>query len=143
MPLSIPPHQGLPMKSALLLSALASLAVLAAPAWADGQDESAAPQGLARPARLIAFTGQQEFLKESSRLRVWRSEVDYTLAVDPTGRPTHCELSVKFRMSYVNDRLCNVLLRTHSFEPAQDASGTAIEGTYAGHLNYMEMRAKG
>lgn len=131
------------MKSALLLSALASLAVLAAPAWADGQEENAAPQGAARPARLIAFTGEQELLKESSRLRVWRSDLDYTLAVDPAGRPTHCELTVKFRMSYVNDRLCSVLLRTHSFEPAHDASGAAIEGTYAGHLNYLEMRAKG
>lgn len=131
------------MKSVLLSCALASLAVLAAPAMADelAQVSDAAP-GTARPARLIAFTGQQEFLKESSRLRVWRAEVDYTLAVNAEGRPTECKFADKFRMNYVNDRLCDVLLRTHSFEPAQDANGAAIESTYEGHLNYLEMRAK-
>lgn len=134
------------MKSALLFSALASLMVPAAPAQADGQGEGEGEgtpsQAVARPARLIAFTGDREFLKESARLRIWRGEVDYTLAVDPAGRPTHCELAEKFRMNYVNERLCEVLLRTHSFEPAQDANGTAVEGIYVGHLNFLEMREK-
>ncbi|MBU7580199.1 MAG: hypothetical protein KAF27_06970 [Porphyrobacter sp.] len=131
------------MKTALTLSAFATLAFLAAPALAD---DAKANEGTARsrvkPARLIEFTGNREFLKESSRLRVWRGEVGYTLSVNAAGTPIECKLTEEFRMNYVNSKLCEVLLRTHSFEPAQDASGTAVAGTYEGRLNYLEMREK-
>lgn len=130
------------MKLALVLP-VAALAVFCAPALAD---EHAQNDGTAlsqvKPAKLIEFTGDREFLKESTRLRVWRGEVGYTLAVDAAGTPTVCKLTDEFRMNYVNDRLCEVLLKHHSFEPAQDASGQAIEGSYKGSLNYMEMREK-
>lgn len=131
------------MKFALLLVPVTALAVIAAPALAD---EKAQNDGTARskvkPARLIEFTGDREFLKESSRLRVWRGEVGYTLEVDAAGTPTDCELTEKFRMNYVNDKLCEVLLKHHSFEPAVDASGAAVESSYEGKLNYLEMREK-
>jgi hypothetical protein len=95
-----------------------------------------------KPARLIEFTGDREFLKESERLRVWRGEVGYTLEVDAAGTATDCQLTDKFRMNYVNDKLCEVLLKHHSFEPAQDASGAAVDSTYEGRLNFLEIRAK-
>ena len=116
----------------------AVIAVTPVPALADG----GTAQSTGTPARLIAFTGEREFLKESSRLRVWRGEVAYTLQVDAAGTPTDCELAEKFRMNYVNERLCEVLLRHHSFEPAHDSSGAAVDGTYEGRLNYMEIREK-
>ncbi|MFO6447062.1 hypothetical protein ACLBKU_07935 [Erythrobacter sp. NE805] len=128
------------MKSVLLLPVLVALAAIPAPLMADSAPrEGDAPAG-ATPARLIAFTGGRELLKESARLRVWRAEVAYRLAVDPEGTPTDCELTERFRMKHVNDTLCAVLLRTHSFEPAHDATGQAVEGTYAGRLNYQELR---
>lgn len=131
------------MKSALFLVPFAALAAISLPALAE---EKAQNDGTARskvkPARLIEFTGDREFLKESSRLRVWRGEVGYTLAVDAAGTPTQCELTEKFRMNYVNDKLCEVLLRHHSFEPAVDDSGAAVESSYEGKLNYLEMREK-
>jgi hypothetical protein len=132
------------MKTPLFAVVLAALGgVLAVPALAD---DAAQNDGTARskvkPARLVEFTGDREFLKESSRLRVWRGEVGYTLEVDAAGTPVDCHLTEKFRMNYVTDKLCEVLLRTHSFEPAQDASGSAVPSTYEGRLNYLEMRAK-
>jgi len=96
-----------------------------------------------KPARLIEFTGDREFLKESARLRVWRGEVGYTLSVDAAGTPVQCALTQRFRMNYVNDKLCEVLIKHHSFEPAQDASGAPVEGNYEGRLNFLEMRDKG
>jgi hypothetical protein len=45
-------------------------------------------------------------------------------------------------MNYVNEKLCEVLLKHHTFEPALDASGAATEGSYEGRLNFMEMREK-
>lgn len=128
----------------LLLSAAVLFALGAAPA-ALAEDE--AGDGTARskvkPARLVSFDGQREFLMASSRLRVWRSEVGFTLEVDASGTPTDCQLTEKFRLNYVNDKLCEVLLKHHTFEPAEDASGTPVEGSYEGRLNFMEMREKG
>lgn len=133
------------MKFAFVLSAFAAIAMSSAPAIAQDQSQ-AQNDGTARskvkPARLIEFTGDREFLKESSRLRVWRGEVGYTLEVDEAGTPVNCELTEEFRMNYVNEKLCDVLMKHHSFEPAQDASGAPVEGSYEGRLNYLDIRAK-
>ena len=132
------------MKSVFLLSAIATLGVISVPALA--QEQQTQDDGTARskvkPARLVEFTGDREFLKESSRLRVWRGEVGYTLEVDAAGTPVDCELTEEFRMNYVNEKLCEVLMKHHTFEPAQDASGQPVEGSYEGRLNYMEIREK-
>jgi hypothetical protein len=131
------------MKPALLSAALIVFCAVSVPALAeDGPQGDGTARSKVKPARLIEFTGDREFLKESSRLRVWRGEVGYTIAVDSTGTAVDCELTDKFRMSYVNTKLCEVLLKHHSFEPAQDASGAAVEGSYEGRLNFLEMREK-
>lgn len=127
----------------LCLPVAALIALAAAPA-ASANDE--AGDGTARskvkPARLVSFDGEREFLMTSSRLRVWRSEVGYTLEVDASGMPVDCQLTEKFRMNYVNDKLCEVLLKHHTFEPAKDASGAPVESSYEGRLNFLEMREK-
>jgi len=127
----------------LLVPAAFLFALAAAPAaLADNEAGDGTARSKVKPARLIAFDGEREFLKASTRLRVWRGEVAYTLEVDAAGMPTDCELAEKFRMTYVNDKLCEVLLKHHTFEPARDASGAPVEGTYEGRLNYLEMREK-
>lgn len=131
------------MIRAISVPAIALLAVLAAPLAADDQAQNdGTARSKVKPARLIEFTGDREFLKESSRLRVWRAEVGYTLDIDTAGVPTDCELTDKFRMNYVNDKLCEVLMKHHSFEPAVDSSGAPVEGSYEGLLNYVELREK-
>jgi hypothetical protein len=131
------------MKSALLSAALIVLGAASVPALAQDRPQGdGTARSKVKPARLIEFTGDREFLKESSRLRVWRGEVGYTIEVDAAGTPVDCHLTEKFRMNYVNDKLCEVLMRHHSFEPAQDASGAPVGGSYEGRLNYLEMRAK-
>jgi hypothetical protein len=135
------------MKFAFVLTAAAAFGVMAVPAAAQDQLQGEAQNdGTARsrvkPARLIEFTGDREFLKESSRLRVWRGEVGYTLEVDAAGTPIDCALTEEFRLNYVNDKLCQVLMKHHSFEPAEDASGAPVEGSYEGRLNFLEMRQK-
>lgn len=126
------------MRSALLTAVFAAIAAVSVPVQAD--DGTA--RSKVKPARLIEFTGEREFLKESSRLRVWRGDIGFTLEVDAAGTPTECELVDKFRMNYVNVKLCEVLMKHHSFEPAQDASGASVDGTYEGRLNFLEMREK-
>lgn len=129
------------MKSVLSPLMVLALGAVCVPAVADdkGSDDGTARSKVKAP-RLIEFTGDREFLKTSSRLRVWRGEVGYTLEVDADGTPTDCKLANEFRMNYVNDKLCEVLLKHHSFEPAKDASGAAVESSYEGRLNFLEMR---
>jgi hypothetical protein len=130
------------MKS-LCLSAAVLIALASAPAaFANDEPGDGTARSKVKPVRLVSFDGDREFLQTSSRLRVWRPEVAYTLWVDPAGTPTDCQLAERFRMNYVNDKLCEVLLKHHTFEPALDASGTPVEGTYDGRLNYLEMREK-
>jgi hypothetical protein len=127
----------------LCLSAAALFALVAAPAaLANDEAGDGTARSKVKPARLVSFDGAREFLKESSRLKVWRGEVGYTIEVDPAGTPVDCQLTEKFRMNYVNDKLCEVLLKHHTFEPARDDTGAAVESTYAGRLNYLEMREK-
>jgi hypothetical protein len=132
------------MQSVRISAILAALAVALTPAVAAADDEKG--DGTARskvkPARLIEFSGDREFLKASSRLRVWRSDVGYTLEVNAAGAPTECALTERFRMTYVNDKLCEVLMKHHSFEPALDAAGAPVEGSYEGRLNYVELQEK-
>jgi hypothetical protein len=141
-PLPIPASIRFAMKNALMSAAVLSSLVCAPAALAGDQAGDGAERSEVRPARLIAFDGAREFLKTSTRLRVWRGEVGYTLAVDAAGTPTECELTERFRMNYVNDKLCEVLLKHHTFEPALDASGAPVEGSYEGLINYQELRDK-
>ena len=124
--------------SAALLFALAG----ATTARADDDAGEGTARSKVKPVRLVAFDGERQFLMTSARLRVWREEVGFILSVDPAGTPTTCELTQKFRNGYVNDKLCEVLLKHHTFEPAQDASGAPVEGSYEGRLNYLELRQK-
>lgn len=95
----------------------------------------------ATPVKLVSFDGGWDFLKTSKRLRIMRSAVDYTLTVDEAGAVTECRLKDEFRRTYINERLCDVLIKHHTFEPAQDASGTAVPGSYTARLVYADLRA--
>ncbi|MFN4018940.1 MAG: hypothetical protein ACK4IC_00290 [Erythrobacter sp.] len=138
----LPLFRGRVMKNLLPIAAIL-FALGAAPAVQAGDkadDGTARSEG--KPVRLVSFDGQREFLKTSSRLRVWRDEVGYTLEIDTTGTPIGCKLTQAFRMNYVNDKLCEVLLKHHTFEPAVDAAGVAVSGRYEGRLSYSELREK-
>jgi len=94
----------------------------------------------AAPVQLVSWDGDFEFMKTSRRMRIWRSHIAYRLTVDAEGNPTDCELTETFRMRRVSDRLCDVLMAHHTFEPAQDESGNAVEGDYSSRLSYREMQ---
>nr|WP_298927139.1 hypothetical protein [uncultured Erythrobacter sp.] len=93
-----------------------------------------------KPVKLVEFDGEFEVLKTSRRLRVWRSHLAYTIKVDADGKPTGCELTDGFRRTYVKKKLCDVLVKHHTFEPARDESDAPVEGTYTARLSYMDMR---
>lgn len=111
-------------------------------AKADAAQPSLAPDaaGEATPPTLIEFDGGWEFLKTSRQLRVWRAAVEFTLEVDETGQPSDCEVIDAFRQTYVNTKLCEVLMEHHSFTPARNARNEAVVGSYRSSLSYADLR---
>ncbi|MEO0461565.1 MAG: hypothetical protein AAF127_00410 [Pseudomonadota bacterium] len=89
---------------------------------------------------LVEFNGKRQFLKTSSRLRVWRPEVAYKMTVDSEGHAVDCKLENKFRRAYINMKLCEVLMQHHTFKPALDEDNAPVEGVYRSRLIYMDMR---
>lgn len=107
---------------------------------ADNAEMEAAPAG--EPVRLISWDGDFELMKTSRRMRVWRSHLAYTLTVDAAGTATGCEFTEAFRMRRVSDSLCEVLMEHHTFEPAHDATGTAVEGSYSARISYRDVQER-
>jgi len=116
-----------------------SPAVHAQDAEAEASAGSVQDEG-ASPVKLVEFDGEWQFLRTSSRLRIMRPEVGYTLRVDAAGEVTECKLDNEFRRAYINKKLCAVLAKHHTFEPAHDASGAAVEGSYSSRLVYVDLR---
>ncbi len=136
------------MNRILSLSAAVAALTFTPAAMADDADDAAivkaaVPASAAvTPAKLVSFDGEQEFLKTSTRLRIWRADVGYTLTVAADGTVTKCQLLEKFRRTYVKKRLCQVLVAHHEFEPALDAADMPVESEYTSRLVYLDMRSK-
>ena len=126
------------IRFATMSAALAALTLTPA-AMANDMDD-AAPMASGSPVRLVEFDGEWELLKVSTRLRVWRSHLGYTRDVDADGKPTDCVIEDEFRRAHVNQKLCGVLMKHHTFEPARDGSDAPVPGTYSARLSYIEMR---
>jgi len=120
--------------------AAATAALLLSPATMAQEAGAASGKSEASPVRLVSFDGGWQFLKTSSRLRIMRPAVDYTLTVDAAGEVTGCKLAHEFRRAYINERLCDVLVEHHTFEPAHDETGAAVEGSYSSRLVYVDLR---
>jgi len=121
-----------------LMLPAAALSALASASHADEMSvDGSGPQ-------LIAFDGVQQLTQAASRQRMLTQMLGYTLTVDAAGNATECTLSRKFRRKATELALCRPLLRFSRFEPARDAAGNAVEGTYSGTIDFkMLMSGKG
>ena len=91
-------------------------------------------------AKMVAFDGGRDFLAMSRRLRVWRTGVEFDMTVDAQGEATECQVVDRFRKTYVNMKLCEVVMAHTTFEPARNEHNEAVEGTYRASLSYAELR---
>lgn len=126
-----------------IFSTAALTALALSPVTASGEDMvDAVNTSSVSPVKLVAFDGGWEVLKTSKQLRVWRSHLEYAIAVDADGNATDCEVIEKFRRAYVNEKLCSVLMKTHTFEPARDSGNVPVAGRYTNRLSYLDLREK-
>lgn len=125
----------LPLSECLI--ALALLQVTIAPT-AAAQSQGASPFPIERVTgpQLLAFDGIWELVGTSGRLGMLTQVLDYTIKVGADGKPTDCALSRKFRSPSVERQLCDILMRQSRFQPAVDATGNLVAGTYHGRIDF-------
>ena len=95
-----------------------------------------AESSLASKPKLLAFDGFEQLAREASRQRITSQELGFTLTVGADGIATDCALSRDFRRTYTEISLCRKLMKHHTFEPAVDANGNAVVGTYSSNVNF-------
>ncbi|GMN01724.1 hypothetical protein [Erythrobacter sp. MTPC3] len=125
-----------------LISSFAAIAALAITPAAMAKDEltKASANMAAEPVKLVEFDGEWAVLKTASRLRIWRTHIAYTLTVNENGDVTGCAIDDDFRRAYVKQKMCSVLLKHHTFEPARDAADMPVAANYSARLSFQEMR---
>lgn len=96
------------------------------------------------PPSLIEFEGVHELVSAARRHGLLTQRLSYTLTIDETGEPSECELDRDFRRKAVTLSICRPLMKYMKFEPARDAMGQAVPGSYTGSIDFrMWMGADG
>jgi hypothetical protein len=97
-----------------------------------------------RPPVMVGFDGLQQLTAVAQRQRLLTEVIGYTLEVNAEGEPTDCSLDRDFRRRIVTIELCRTLVEHHRFEPARDAEGDAVAGTYSSQIDFrMWMNQRG
>jgi hypothetical protein len=99
---------------------------------AQSSDQANSTAG-SQPVQLAAFD-YEEFFDRVTQLGMLSQNLGYTMTVAPDGKVTDCALSRSFRSSYTTKEMCKALSRYAQFEPARDAQGNAVSGTYKGEV---------
>ncbi|QUL38939.1 hypothetical protein [Erythrobacter sp. JK5] len=103
-----------------------------------------ADQPMERGPVLVSFDGGHQLAREASRQRLLSQILHYALTIDADGKPIGCALSYKFRRKATEIALCRPLLKYMRFEPARDADGNAVPGTFTGAIDFdMWMTQRG
>ncbi|RNJ61635.1 MAG: hypothetical protein EDM03_14730 [Porphyrobacter sp. IPPAS B-1204] len=91
----------------------------------------------------VADVAQSPQLTSINYVRLYRRLVQagmvsqvlgYSLTVDADGKPVGCSFSRDFRMLATEREVCRSFIRSVTFEPARDAQGNPVAGTYGGEI---------
>jgi hypothetical protein len=112
-------------------------AVLAVPALMSGapaaaMDETAVPQVAAAP--VLTEIDYKLLYRRMMQLGMLSQVLGYTLSVDDKGEATDCRFSRRFKSRYTREQLCEAFRDATGFQPARDAQGIAVAGTYEGEV---------
>lgn len=70
-------------------------------------------------------------------MRGWEGDMSYALDIDASGRVTECRVLASTGHSILDREACKVIERRARFEPATDATGSAVAGRYTGRVTWM------
>jgi hypothetical protein len=89
-----------------------------------------------RPPVPLVFEGLPQLAATARRERLLSEVIGFTLEVDAKGNPQDCTLDRDFPREAVTIELCRALVDHHRFEPARDAQGNPVSGTYASRIDF-------
>lgn len=89
-----------------------------------------------RPPVPLVFEGLPQLVATARRERLLGEVIGFTLEVDARGNPRDCTLGRDFSREAVTIDLCRALVDHHRFEPARDAEGNAVPGTYTSRIDF-------
>lgn len=85
------------------------------------------------PVELVSFN-YPRFFNRAHQLGLTTQNLGFTLAVDAQGKVTGCELARDFRNRFTEREVCRKLASNIRLNPARDAAGTAVSGTFQGEV---------
>lgn len=97
------------------------------PAGAEASAAAAASRATAPQLESINYVRLYRRLVQAGMLS---QVLGYKLTIDAEGRPVDCRFSRDFRMVATERDVCRAFLRSTTFEPARDAQGNPVAGTY-------------
>ncbi len=69
--------------------------------------------------------------------RGWEGDLSYALDVGSDGRVTQCRILSSTGHQILDAKACEVIERRARFEPATDATGSRVAGTYRGRVSWI------
>ncbi len=91
--------------------------------------EVAAANAVAQPPQLASINYVRLY-RRLVQAGMLSQVLGYKLTIDTEGKPIDCRFSRSFRMAVTERDLCRAFSRSLAFEPARDAQGKAVVGTY-------------
>lgn len=88
-----------------------------------------------RPINPGGWISQEDYPAAAIRANA-EGVVGYRLDVDPNGRPTSCSVLESSGNADLDAAACTLLTRRGRFEPARDARGRAISGSYVSRVRW-------
>lgn len=116
----------------LILAAVLAVPALMSGAPASAEDDTAVPQVAAPP--VLAEIDYKRLYRRMMQLGMLSQVIGYTLDVDAEGKATDCHFSRRFKSRYTREQLCEAFREATGFQPARDAQGNAVAGTYQGEV---------
>jgi hypothetical protein len=126
----------IPLLRLSFLFAIVFAAALIPERDAAAQTTSPFPIDQVADPQLLAFDGVRELAGTAARLGMLTQVLEFSIAVDAQGTATGCTLARKFRSPSVSRQLCDILVRNSRFQPAVDATGNPVSGTYRGRIDF-------
>jgi protein TonB len=114
----------------------ASTAALIAGAALAGQVHAAAQAAGPSPRMEIARYVTIDDYPSAALLARQQGRVGVRLGVSAAGRVTNCRVTVSSGTAILDASTCRLLPSRVRFEPARDAQGSAVAGTYSTHVDW-------
>jgi protein TonB len=89
-----------------------------------------------KPIDPVTWISSNDFPFEALKDEVG-GKVEYEVSVDASGNPADCRIQATSGHAVLDQATCSLIIRRARFEPAKDANGRPVPGTYKGKVTWQ------